>query len=201
MIDKLRFEIKAKNNRLHELIFSRHKTLREFCELEGVQYNTVCAYVNLSQSPYGLGIHRQGQMSHHALRLCEILSQDPIELFPPELYGKGQKHKWVIKKNINMLTMEEASRPMIEHCPEVEVASPINYVLDTLSEKEKTVIKLRFGFDGGVPKSLEETGRVVRVTRERVRQIEAKAIRKLRHPSRSKFICDHSLVGLPNIPS
>lgn len=59
-------------------------------------------------------------------------------------------------------------------------------VLDTLTEREEKVLRLRFGLDDGRPRTLEEVGREFNVTRERIRQIENKALRKLRHPSRSK---------------
>ncbi len=67
----------------------------------------------------------------------------------------------------------------------------IEQVLATLSDREAKIVKLRFGIDTGYPRTLEEVGRLFRVTRERVRQIEAKAIRKLRHPSRSKLLKDY----------
>lgn len=61
----------------------------------------------------------------------------------------------------------------------------------TLTEREQKVLKLRFGLDDGRPRTLEEVGKVFNVTRERIRQIEAKALRKLRHPSRSKKLKDY----------
>jgi RNA polymerase primary sigma factor len=67
----------------------------------------------------------------------------------------------------------------------------VEKVLNTLTDREAKIIKLRFGIDSGYPRTLEEVGRIFRVTRERVRQIEAKAIRKLRHPSRSKSLRDY----------
>lgn len=66
----------------------------------------------------------------------------------------------------------------------------IGEVLDTLTEREESVLRLRFGLDDGRSRTLEEVGRVFGVTRERIRQIEAKALRKLRHPSRSKQLKD-----------
>lgn len=67
----------------------------------------------------------------------------------------------------------------------------IEKVLSTLSEREAQIIRLRFGIDTKYPMTLEEVGRIFKVTRERVRQIEAKAIRKLRHPSRSQLLRGH----------
>ena len=63
--------------------------------------------------------------------------------------------------------------------------------LETLTEREQKVLRLRFGLDDGRPRTLEEVGKVFHVTRERIRQIEAKALRKLRHPSRSKKLKDY----------
>ena len=66
----------------------------------------------------------------------------------------------------------------------------LNEVLKTLSDREARVLRLRFGLDDGRTRTLEEVGREFKVTRERIRQIEAKALRKLRHPSRSKRLRD-----------
>ncbi len=63
-------------------------------------------------------------------------------------------------------------------------------VLQSLTEREAKVLRLRFGLDDGRPRTLEEVGKEFDVTRERIRQIEAKALRKLRHPSRSKKLKD-----------
>jgi RNA polymerase primary sigma factor len=64
-------------------------------------------------------------------------------------------------------------------------------VLSTLSDREKTVLKLRFGIEDGHPRTLEEVGRVFNVTRERIRQIEAKALRKLKHPTRARKLREY----------
>jgi RNA polymerase primary sigma factor len=68
-------------------------------------------------------------------------------------------------------------------------------VLGTLTEREKKVLRLRFGIGDGYPRTLEEVGAVFKVTRERVRQIEAKALRKLRHPTRSRKLKNFLAVG------
>ncbi len=67
----------------------------------------------------------------------------------------------------------------------------LNEVLDTLTEREQKVLRLRFGLDDGRARTLEEVGKQFNVTRERIRQIEAKALRKLRHPSRSRKLKDY----------
>ena len=64
-------------------------------------------------------------------------------------------------------------------------------MLNSLTDRESRVLKLRFGLEDGRTRTLEEVGREFGVTRERIRQIEAKAIRKLRHPSRSKKLRDY----------
>ncbi|MDD3905903.1 MAG: RNA polymerase sigma factor RpoD [Candidatus Omnitrophica bacterium] len=69
-------------------------------------------------------------------------------------------------------------------------------VLDTLTEREKKVLRLRFGIGDGYPRTLEEVGSVFKVTRERVRQIEAKALRKLRHPTRSRKLKNFLAMGI-----
>ena len=63
-------------------------------------------------------------------------------------------------------------------------------MLEDLTDREKQVLRFRFGLEDGHPYTLEEVGRRFGVTRERIRQIEAKALRKLRHPSRSKKLRD-----------
>jgi RNA polymerase primary sigma factor len=67
----------------------------------------------------------------------------------------------------------------------------VKKVLDLLSEREREVLQLRFGLDDGRYRTLDEVGREFKVTRERIRQIESKALRKLRHPSRSRKLKDY----------
>ena len=67
----------------------------------------------------------------------------------------------------------------------------LDEVMQTLTEREKKVLALRFGLEDGRSRTLEEVGKEFHVTRERIRQIEAKALRKLRHPSRSRKLKDY----------
>ena len=97
---------------------------------------------------------------------------------------------------------EEEDSPLGDFIPDDEAPAPeesaaitilkeqLTEVLDTLTPREEKVLRLRFGLDDGRARTLEEVGREFNVTRERIRQIEAKALRKLRHPSRSKKLRD-----------
>ena len=73
---------------------------------------------------------------------------------------------------------------------EILLKEQLNDVLYTLTDREQEVLKLRFGLEDGRSRTLEEVGKEFNVTRERIRQIEAKALRKLRHPSRSRKLKD-----------
>lgn len=85
---------------------------------------------------------------------------------------------------------DEEIRPEDQASAEL-LKSHLSEVLDTINDREKKVLKLRFGLDDGRQRTLEEVGREFGVTRERIRQIEAKALRKLRHPTRSKKLKDY----------
>ena len=82
------------------------------------------------------------------------------------------------------------SRSIIATPPGATIKEQLNDVLSTLTDREAKVLKLRFGLEDGRSRTLEEVGKEFDVTRERIRQIEAKALRKLRHPSRSKKVKD-----------
>ena len=71
------------------------------------------------------------------------------------------------------------------------IRSALYDVMSDLTDREETVLRLRYGIDDNKPRTLEEVGKVFDVTRERIRQIEAKAIRKLRHPTRQKKLDDY----------
>ncbi|MFA6583022.1 MAG: sigma-70 family RNA polymerase sigma factor [Elusimicrobiaceae bacterium] len=111
------------------------------------------------------------------------IMQDPISLSTPI----GEDEDSHLEDFIEDKSGPGPSSSAVDFLRKQEVAG----VLDTLSDREAKIIKLRFGIDSGYPRTLEEVGRIFKVTRERVRQIEAKAIRKLRHPSRSKLLRDY----------
>ncbi len=117
-------------------------------------------------------------------RVREInkIAQEPISLETPIGEEEDSHLGDFIEDHEALAPAEAASATMLRE--------QLNDVLDTLTPRERKVLKLRFGLDDNHPRTLEEVGREFGVTRERIRQIEAKALRKLRHPSRSKRLKD-----------
>ncbi|HEY3267738.1 MAG TPA: sigma-70 family RNA polymerase sigma factor [Armatimonadota bacterium] len=88
--------------------------------------------------------------------------------------------------------VEDTTRPSpIEAAAAVMLREQIQKELDSLTDRERDVLRLRFGFDDGYPRTLEEVGRVMKLTRERIRQIENKALKKLRHPTRTRRLAGY----------
>ena len=118
-------------------------------------------------------------------RVSEIMkmSQEPVSLETP-IGEEEDSHLGDFIQDDNVLVPQDAAAFTRLHEQLMEV-------LLTLTEREQKVLRLRFGLDDGRPRTLEEVGKQFNVTRERIRQIEAKALRKLRHPSRSKKLKDY----------
>lgn len=118
-------------------------------------------------------------------RVREILkiSQEPVSLETP-IGEEEDSHLGDFIQDDNVLVPAEAAAATL-------LKEQLDEVLDTLTEREQKVLRLRFGMNDGRARTLEEVGREFDVTRERIRQIEAKALRKLRHPSRSRKLRDY----------
>ncbi len=135
------------------------------------------------REPTSEEIAKEMGISVEKVREIKKISQDPVSLETP--------------------IGEEEDSHLGDFIPDEDIPSPVDAaaysmlqkqlreVLDTLSDREKKVLILRFGLDDGRPRTLEEVGKEFNVTRERIRQIEAKALRKLRNPSRSKKLKDY----------
>lgn len=117
-------------------------------------------------------------------RVREIMriAQDPVSLETP-IGEEEDSHLG------DFIPDENAPEPT-EAASQVLLKEQINQVLGTLTEREEKVLRLRFGLEDGRSRTLEEVGQMFNVTRERIRQIEAKALRKLRHPNRSNKVKD-----------
>ena len=110
------------------------------------------------------------------------ISQEPVSLETP-IGEEDDSHLGDFVPDERMMSPEEYATAEL-------LKEELGSVLDTLTEREEKVLKLRFGLDDGQCRTLEEVGQIFGVTRERIRQIEAKALRKMRHPSRSKKLKD-----------
>jgi RNA polymerase primary sigma factor len=117
-----------------------------------------------------------------ALEIIKI-SQNPASLEAPVGDEEDSRLGDFIHDTSAPTLFDSASRELLKE--------QVEQVLGTLSDRERRVLKERFGLDDGRPKTLEEVGRMFAVTRERIRQIEAKALRKLRHPSRGNKLRDY----------
>ncbi len=111
------------------------------------------------------------------------IAQDPVSLETPIGEEEDSHLGDFVEDNDSPAPAETASYALLRE--------QLNNVLHTLTHREEQVLKLRFGLEDGRPRTLEEVGRRFKITRERIRQIEAKALRKLRHPSRSKLLKDY----------
>ena len=111
------------------------------------------------------------------------ISQEPVSLETPIGEEEDSHLGDFIPDETNMSPEDFAVNELLK--------DEISEVLLTLTEREEKVIRLRFGLEDGRPRTLEEVGQLFGVTRERIRQIEAKALRKLRHPSRSRKLKDY----------
>ena len=111
------------------------------------------------------------------------ISQDTTSIETPVGKDDDSRLKEFIPDEIGLTPFESASHELLK--------GHLEEVLDTLNPRERKVLELRFGIKDGRSRTLEEVGKEFGVTRERIRQIEAKALRKLRHPSRSKRLRDY----------
>ena len=138
--------------------------------------------LELNREPSEEELAKKMNMSIEKVREIYKISQDPVSLETP-IGEEDDSHLGdFIKDERNLSPEEFATNEMLK--------DEISEVLLTLTEREEKVIRLRFGLEDGKPRTLEEVGQMFGVTRERIRQIEAKALRKLRHPSRSRKLKD-----------
>ncbi|OIK61185.1 RNA polymerase sigma factor RpoD [Oenococcus oeni] len=122
------------------------------------------------------------ELTADKVREIQKIAQEPVSLETP-IGEENDSHLGdFIEDNEGESPIESTSDQMLK--------DQLEEVLGTLTEREENVLRLRFGLEDGKTRTLEEVGRVFGVTRERIRQIEAKALRKLRHPSRSKQLKD-----------
>ena len=139
--------------------------------------------LELNREPTEEELAKKMNTSVDKIREIYKISQEPVSLETP-IGEEDDSHLGdFIKDEHNMSPEEYATNEMLK--------DEISDILLTLTEREEKVIRLRFGLEDGKARTLEEVGQIFGVTRERIRQIEAKALRKLRHPSRSRKLRDY----------
>lgn len=137
----------------------------------------------LGRDPQPEEIAKEMEMTVAKVREIMKISQEPVSLETP-IGEEEDSHLGDFIPDEDVLVPAEAAAFTL-------LKEQLIEVLDTLTDREQKVLRLRFGLDDGRARTLEEVGKEFSVTRERIRQIEAKALRKLRHPSRSKKLKDY----------
>ena len=141
--------------------------------------------LDLGREPTPEEIGEQMGISAEKVREIIKVSKEPVSLETP-VGEEDDSHLGDFLEDPTSVQPEEAASHQL-------LKEQVEAVLQSLSERERQVITLRFGLDDGRSRTLEEVGKEFHVTRERIRQIEAKALRKLRHPSRSRKLKDYAL--------
>ena len=136
----------------------------------------------LGREPTPEEIAKEMGVTEERVREIQKIAQDPVSLETP--IGEEED------SHLSDFIEDEGSAAPTEAVSFTMLKEQLIGVLDTLTPREEKVLRLRYGLDDGRPRTLEEVGKEFNVTRERIRQIEAKALRKLRHPSRSKKLKD-----------
>jgi RNA polymerase primary sigma factor len=138
---------------------------------------------DLGREPTSEEIAAQMEISAEKVREIIKVSQEPVSLETP-IGEEDDSHLGDFLEDHTALAPAEAASHQL-------LKEQVEDVLDSLTDRERKVLQLRFGLDDGRGRTLEEVGKEFHVTRERIRQIEAKALRKLRHPSRSRKLKDY----------
>ena len=136
----------------------------------------------LGQDPTPEQIAERMDMTPDKVREILKIAQEPVSLETP-LGEEDDSH-------LGDFIEDEVIENPVDYTTRIVLREQLDEVLDTLTDREENVLRLRFGLDDGKMRTLEDVGKVFNVTRERIRQIEAKALRKLRQPSRSKPLRD-----------
>jgi len=137
----------------------------------------------LGRDPFPEEISKVMELPVEKVREIQKIAQEPVSLETPIGEEEDSHLGDFIPDDEALAPAEAAAFTMLKE--------QLISVLDTLTPREEKVLRLRFGLDDGRARTLEEVGKEFSVTRERIRQIEAKALRKLRHPSRSKKLKDY----------
>lgn len=185
----LRLELRTRNNRLWHVIHDEAPTVAAFCRRHRLEQGEIGGWLNLTRSPYD----HTGQPRKGANRVARVAKQLVEDLFPVALYAatfprtlvtEGDSHQFVALCGARRVALPPTQETgmMI-----AEAHTALTAMLETLRPREASVLRMRFGLDHE-EQTLAETATAHGLSTERVRQIEAKALRKLRHPRRAKHL-------------
>lgn len=181
-------KVKAKHGRLQEFIEQMGWTETEFAKRIGVHQATANSWFSMRTFPG----------KKFRLKICELLQETEEVLFPQSLNNPAflkRRKTATVYRELDMIALPESQMNALpapaENNPErivarEEILDRLSAMLQTLTPREEAVLTLRFGLDGKGERTWEEIGNYLGVTRERPRQIVAKALRRLRHPHRAK---------------
>ena len=167
-----------------------YTNLYNFSKATGVKITGLYSLVNLMEPPIGV----KGEFIKPAKDLMEVLGACPSELWTDEqltLRLDSNRTERVMSKEALQITLQSSARSLIgldypeQEMVEQEMVEIVKDKLDSLTPREAQILRMRFGFDGGIGHTLEEIADIFEVTRETIRQIEARALRHMRHPTRS----------------
>lgn len=190
-MDEYNVKVTVRNNLILKAIKDfGYTNLNNFAKANGVSITGLYSLVNLMEPPVGV----KGEFIKPAKELMEVLGACPSELWTDEqltLRLDSNRTERVMSKEALQITLQSNARSLIgldypeQEMVEEDMTRVMKDKLDSLTPREAKILRLRFGFDGTQAHTLEEIGKIFKVTREQIRHIEARALRKLRHPTRS----------------
>lgn len=197
--------VTVRNNRMKKARLNHGLSQIRLASLTGVTLQRVNELENLHKIKFSTNRCVQENqilaLFSHKNKIANALDSTVEEMFPKELSRvKGRRvvreidvpEAMQLNTNGELLRLKAAEANEFKKMEMGDPQETMGKVLATLSLRERQIIRERFGFESGYPKCLEEVANIFHVTRERVRQIEAKAIRKLRHPLRARPLREYA---------
>lgn len=196
-IAPLRLISKLRNNRMIRAREALGMSGPQIAEAIGVSYSVWILLESLKESP----LRADGQWRSVVIRIADWLKMMPEDLWPEEALAVEQSTLEIEVSAAEARTLMEMTHQaaLPDYHGELE-AERLEGALKTLTPRQEGVLRARFGFDGKEAMTLEDTGKLFGVSPERLRQIEAKALRLLRHPSRAKPILLADDAGVTDHP-
>lgn len=190
-MEEFNIKVSVRNNLILKAIKEQgHTNLNKFAKECNVSIHGLYGLVNLKEAPLTV----EGEFSKPAKELMEALGACPVELWTDEQLTMRLKSNMVereLSKEGLQIALQSNARSLIgldypeQQLEEEERKILVSDRLDSLTPREAKILRLRFGFDNTPAHTLEEIGKIFKVTREQIRHIEARALRKMRHPTRS----------------